>query len=112
MDSQAAFWADCLKVLKHKQDLALLLVVDSRGSSPGKTGAKMLLTGEGTSIGTIGGGLVEYNLSVEVIRLLQQPESCSRLFYQQHNGSGGEQVCGGAQTVLFYRCTPVDLAVL
>ncbi len=104
------FWAGCLKALKTKQVLALLLVVDSRGSSPGKAGAKMAITADGASFGTIGGGLVEHNLSEQALVLLHEPESCTRLFYLQHNGSG--QVCGGTQTVLFYRLTLADLCVL
>lgn len=110
MGKQVAFWADCLKALKSKQDLALLLVVDSRGSSPGKAGAKLFIDADGTSCGTIGGGKVEYDLSAQVLSLLHEPDSCTRLFYQQHNGSG--QVCGGTQTVLFYRLTQADLCIL
>ena len=104
------FWVGCLKALKTKQVLALLLVVDSRGSSPGKAGAKMAITADGASFGTIGGGLVEHDLSEQALALLHEPESCTRLFYLQHNGSG--QVCGGTQTVLFYRLTLADLCVL
>jgi len=110
LGKQVAFWADCLKALKRKQDLALLLVVDSRGSSPGKAGAKLFIDADGTSCGTIGGGKVEYDLSAQVLSLLHEPDSCTRLFYQQHNGSG--QVCGGTQTVLFYRLTQADLCIL
>jgi len=110
LGEQVAFWADCLKSLKRQQDLALLLVVDSRGSSPGKAGAKLFIDANGTSYGTIGGGKVEYDLSAQALSLLHEPESCTRLFYQQHNGSG--QVCGGTQTVLFYRLVQADLCIL
>ena len=110
MGTQVEFWGQCLSILKRKQDLALLLVVDSQGSSPGKTGAKMAIASDGLCFGTIGGGQVEHKLSELAIALLQQPDSCSRLFYERHNGSG--QVCGGMQTVLFYRCTKADLTIL
>ncbi len=107
---QTEFWTHCIHSLKIKQALALLLVVDSHGSSPGKAGAKMAIAADGTRFGTIGGGQVEYDLSAQVHALIQQPESCSRLFCVQHNGSG--QVCGGSQAVLYYPCTLADLAVL
>jgi len=107
---QSGFWRECLKALKRKQVLALLLVVDSQGSSPGKVGAKMFIAADGSSLGTIGGGLVECDLSEQALTLLHEPDSCTRLFYQQHNGSG--QVCGGTQTVLFYRLTQADLCIL
>ena len=107
---QAEFWAHCIHSLKTKQALALLLVVDSQGSSPGKAGAKMAITADGTQFGTIGGGQVEYDLSAQAHTLIQQQENCSRLFCVRHDGTG--QVCGGMQTVLYYPCTLSDLAVL
>jgi len=107
---QAEFWAQCLRIIKTKHDLALLLVVDSKGSSPGKAGAKMAIAPDGSHFGTIGGGQVECNLSKQALALVQQPDSCSRLFYEQLNGPG--QVCGGMQTVLYYQCTAADLTVL
>ena len=107
---QAEFWAQCLRTIKTQHGLALLLVVDSQGSSPGKIGAKMAITSDGKRFGTIGGGQVEYSLSAQALALLQQPDSCTRLFYEQLNGSG--QVCGGMQTVLYYQCTEADLTVL
>ena len=110
MQQQAEFWKHCFHTIKTKQALALLLVVDSKGSSPGKAGAKMAIAPDGSRFGTIGGGQVEYNLAEQALVLLQQPESSSRLFYEQHNGSG--QVCGGMQTVLYYQCTEADIAVL
>ncbi|MCK5662059.1 MAG: XdhC family protein [Thiotrichaceae bacterium] len=110
MPKQSEFWAHCFHTIKAKHALALLLVVDSKGSSPGKKGAKMAIAPDGSRFGTIGGGQVEYNLSEQALVLLQQRESCSRLFYEQHNGSG--QVCGGMQTVLYYQCTEANLTVL
>jgi len=38
---------------------ALATVVESAGSSPRKAGAKMLVRGDGTTLGTVGGGRVE-----------------------------------------------------
>ena len=70
----------------------------------------MAIAPDGSRFGTIGGGQVEYSLSEQALILLQQPESCSRLFYEQHNSYG--QVCGGMQTVLYYQCTEADLTVL
>ena len=100
MHQQIEFWAECIHILKIKQSFALLIVVDSKGSSPGKAGAKMAIAPDGSHFGTIGVGQVECNLSERALALVQQPDSCTRLFYEQHNGS--EQVCGGMQTVLYY----------
>lgn len=47
------------KRVKHNESIALVTVVDTEGSSPGKTGSKMLVDLEGLIIGTIGGGILE-----------------------------------------------------
>ena len=87
-----------------------MLVVDSQGSSPGKAGAKIAIVADGTRFGTIGGGQVEHDLSEQALVLMQQLDSCSRLFCVRHDGSG--LVCGGSQTVLYYLCTQTDLKTL
>lgn len=110
MRQQAKFWTQCLHIVKTRHSLALLLVVDSQGSSPGKAGAKMAIATDGGCLGTIGGGQIEYKLSEQALDLLQQVSSSSRLFYEQFNGAG--QVCGGMQTVLYYQCSEADLPVL
>ncbi|NOQ64493.1 MAG: hypothetical protein GQ582_08275 [Methyloprofundus sp.] len=105
---QYELWERCLHLLKTKQAFALLIVVDSKGSSPGKLATKMAISAD-ECFGTIGGGQIEYDLSRQARVLLQQEKSSSRLFYEVHNGV--KQVCGGRQTVLFYHCTLDDLAV-
>ena len=47
------------ELAKAGQRAALAIVVGARGSTPRKTGAKMLILDTGESIGTIGGGCVE-----------------------------------------------------
>ncbi|TXL19992.1 hypothetical protein BMR03_14765, partial [Methylococcaceae bacterium HT2] len=110
MQHQADFWAHCIHTLKRKHRLALLVVVESQGSSPGKAGAKMVIAADGARFGTIGGGQVEHDLAAQALDLIQQPDSCSRLFCVRHDGSG--QVWGGRQTVLYYPCALNDLSLL
>lgn len=105
-----AYWDYCIRTLKSSQALALLWVVDSSGSSPGKAGAKMAIALDGTRFGTIGGGQIEHQLAEQALALLAQ-DNCPRLFKMQHHGGSG-QVCGGTQTVLFYSCALDDLATL
>lgn len=49
-----------LKLQRSRQPVVLVTLVDTRGSTPRKPGAKMLVFPNGTTEGTIGGGRVEH----------------------------------------------------
>ena len=51
--------------------IALATVVESEGSTPGKAGAKMIVKKDGTTIGTIGGGQVEFAVIKEGIEAIR-----------------------------------------
>ncbi len=51
--------------------IALATVVESEGSTPGKSGAKMIVKKDGTTIGTIGGGQVEFAVIKEGIEAIR-----------------------------------------
>jgi xanthine dehydrogenase accessory factor len=48
--------------LGHGEEVVLATVVSSSGSTPRTAGAKMLIRRSGETVGTIGGGLVEYQV--------------------------------------------------
>ncbi|MCK5355489.1 MAG: XdhC family protein, partial [Methyloprofundus sp.] len=56
--------------LQQQMRCALLTVLDCKGSTPAKTGAQMVLSFDAESIGTIGGGAIEYLVSQETSKLL------------------------------------------
>jgi len=53
----------------------LVTIVDMKGSTPGKTGFKMLVGSEGRIAGTVGGGGVEYYAVNKSIELLQRGDN-------------------------------------
>ncbi|GAM09892.1 putative protein [Geobacter sp. OR-1] len=59
-----AVFEEVVRLQRAGQPCVLATVIASRGSSPRKAGAKMVVRGDGTSAGTIGGGKVEQ----EVVR--------------------------------------------
>jgi xanthine dehydrogenase accessory factor len=80
---------------------AVCTVVAARGSTPQKTGAVMLVTPAGQTIGTIGGGCVEAEVRM---RALQQLESnaCDSLFsFKLDHDLGWDDglVCGGTMDI-------------
>lgn len=109
-------WEFLIDSLERYRRAALLIVVDSKGSSPGTAGAKMALAPNGSSFGTIGGGSVEYELTQLSRDLLDDAiEPAIRLFNRYHNEHKAEasgHICGGSQQVVLWLCRADDLPVL
>lgn len=114
MAEQALIWQWLLDALDKHQSAALLIVTESRGSTPGKTGAKMAVTDNG-SIGTIGGGLFEADL-IETARSMllsgtTRPQLCKRSHHLSSTLESSGMICGGEQTALIYPCGSNDKAI-
>lgn len=88
-----------------KQRVILMVVVDCKGSSPGRVGFKMAVSENGEIAGSIGGGVMEYNM-VELARK-KLAEKCNEPFIKrqihdseaEYDKSG--MICSGEQTHAF-----------
>jgi xanthine dehydrogenase accessory factor len=63
-----------ISILARGEDLAIAMLVDTSGSSPRHSGAAMVVTADGSIVGTIGGGPLEataIKLAVEVLSTKQ-----------------------------------------
>jgi len=108
-------WIDELSDLAAAGEPAMLVTVAGvRGSAPREIGAKMIVTSTET-IGTIGGGQLEYQSTRVAVEMLNDQGSTLRSFPL---GSSMGQCCGGVVEILFEPLTdglPVwlrDLAAL
>ncbi len=82
-------------------DFALALIIQSRGSTPRKAGSAMLITSDGKSWGSIGGGNGEGEvMQLAVQALLSQRASFCHIV-TMNNALAGEEgmVCGGEMEV-------------
>lgn len=77
---------------------AIATIVECRGSSPQKKGAKMLVRDDGTIIGTLGGGCLEADVVQAAIMTIKDQEPRTLPFSLTE--SEGGLVCGG--NVLVY----------
>ena len=76
--------------------VCLCVVVRARGSTPQGAGAKMLVLGDGRTIGTLGGGCVEAEVRVRALKLLHAGESDTLSFKLDHDyGWDDGLICGG-----------------
>ena len=60
-------WNDILTELDNDQQVVLMVVLESKGSSPGRQGFKMMVSSSSKLSGSIGGGFMEHKL-VELCR--------------------------------------------
>jgi xanthine dehydrogenase accessory factor len=86
----------------------IAFVVSVTGSSPGKTGFKMIVKSDGTSIGTVGGGAIEVEVIKEAKnRLLKGENYLKEYFLSDKNPPMKDDVkivpmsCNGGLTVFY-----------
>ena len=80
------------------QPKVLATIIARRGSAPRSIGTKMLVLGDGRSIGTIGGGCMESEVQHQCLRLLREENEKSRIVCADMTVSQAEDegmVCGG-----------------
>ncbi len=91
-------WIDELSDLSAAGEPAVLVTVAGiRGSAPREIGAKMIVTA-GETIGTIGGGQLEYQSTRIAVGMLADEKLALRSFPL---GSSMGQCCGGVVEILF-----------
>ena len=106
-------WNKILVNLKQKKKLVLLLVVENKGSSPGRQGFKMLVLEDGTRFGSIGGGATEHKLVNRAGKMLEENITKPELHEQIHrtddemHSSG--MICSGENKVILYPLYDIHL---
>ena len=89
-------YEEVVRLTRRGEPFALATVIASNGSSPRKAGAKMLVRGDGSFIGTVGGGRVEKE-SVEAALAALKDETSRTLDYVLTAENGF--ACGGSMSV-------------
>ena len=102
--------------LAAAQAVMLLYVLDSEGSSPGRSGFKMAVAADGTICGTIGGGIMEHKLVEKAKAMLQNNEMEILLMRQyhdkQHTTDQSGMICLGNQLNAFIPVTQADEQII
>ncbi|MCP5064329.1 MAG: hypothetical protein GY936_17960, partial [Ignavibacteriae bacterium] len=87
----------------------LLIVADSSLSSPGKSGFKMAVSEDVETYGSIGGGIMEYNILNEISGTLSQSKPVNFVRKLHHSktidGHSSGLICGGTQTLIVITIT-------
>jgi len=104
------FWGTVDSLLEKGQNVFLTLVAYHTQHSPGTTGAKLLVAKDIDPVGTIGGGIMEYNILKRANEILDQgsftPEIQTLVHRKSGTGEKSGMICAGKQTNLYYLCQP------
>jgi xanthine dehydrogenase accessory factor len=85
-----------IEKLKKREPIALVTVISTKGSTPRKAGAKMLVGREGLVAGSIGGGHFEHKILSETLSFLDQGGFHRRTFHLSRDLA---MCCGGTMEV-------------
>jgi xanthine dehydrogenase accessory factor len=87
---------EIVKAQKAKRDFAVATVVKAEGSAPRRDTAKMLVFSDGSSIGTVGGGVLEARIIRDAREAIKKGESrLVRYGLDEQKESGLPMMCGG-----------------
>ncbi|HIP31601.1 MAG TPA: XdhC/CoxI family protein [Crocinitomicaceae bacterium] len=109
-------WKKIAEELKENNRIVLMVVLESKGSSPGRQGFKMMVSSSGELFGSIGGGFMEHKLVELCKKELLQKEFAPFKKRQVHKDSIAHDksgmICSGEQTIAFYSLTNKDALLI
>jgi xanthine dehydrogenase accessory factor len=90
----------------------LATVISCQGSVPRKAGTKMIIKGDGTLVGSIGGGNVEHAVQEKALTMMKSGEA--QTIHLDLTGSGEEawMICGGQLDVFLEPILPAETLYL
>ncbi len=106
--------ADLTTALQQGRACVLCNVVETRGSTPQKAGAAMLVFADGSQRGTLGGGCVEAEVRQRALANLAQGGRPEVLTFHLDDNYGWDDglICGGRMTILADALPPSDETAL
>ena len=101
-------WPAIEQSLAAHGSAALVTLAEVRGSSPREPGARMVVRPDGSFVGTIGGGALEWMALAEAQALLARPQAGAVRRLRKSLGPDLGQCCGGRVTLLIERFAAED----
>lgn len=102
--SQAEVYDQIVQAQSEKRKVAIATIVTASGSTPQRTGAKLLVFEDGRMLGTVGGGCVEADVWAEAREALtdELPRLCHFTLRDNPDVPPDEEgmICGGEMEVL------------
>lgn len=109
-------WDFIYNHLSAKENVILIVVIDTKDSSPGRIGFKMAVTDKGEFAGSIGGGIMEHNMVELARKMLRENFTGTAVKRQVHNPESEHDrsgmICAGEQTQVFIALGKNNLQVI
>ena len=97
---------------ESRREAALLTIISSHGSTPRGAGARMAVFSDGSMLGTIGGGAIEYHAAEAAREAIREKYSCIREYSLSSSQAADiGMVCGGCVSVCIQYLSPEDSRV-
>ena len=92
--------------LNEQHPLVIATVIRTKGSTPQKPGAKLLVRDDGSGVGTLGGGCVEGDIWYAAKQLMKNRGSAETIGYELNEEIAAQDglVCGGT---MFFLVDPI-----
>jgi xanthine dehydrogenase accessory factor len=100
---QDEIYREIASAIENKQPVVLATVARTRGSTPRKTGAKMVVRQDGSFFGTIGGGCGEAEVWQEAMEVLADGKARIVTVDLTEPTDGDDKICGGVMDVFVER---------
>jgi xanthine/CO dehydrogenase XdhC/CoxF family maturation factor len=100
---QGEIYREIASALEKGEPLVLATVARTRGSTPRKTGAKMVVREDGTFFGTIGGGCGEAEVWEQAMEVLNDGNARIVSVDLTEPTDGEDKICGGVMDVFVER---------
>ncbi len=98
-----SIWKKAAELESKGQAFCLVMISETSGSVPRRPGAAMLVYGEGSSIGSVGGGTVERMCVDIALETMSTGKTMTRsLSLDDAKNEETGSICGGRMTLVFY----------
>ena len=102
-DMQDEIYREILSAVERGEPVVLATVARTRGSTPRKTGAKMVVRQDGSFFGTIGGGCGEAEVWQGAMEVLEGGKPRIVTVDLTEPTDGEDKICGGVMDVFVER---------
>lgn len=100
---QEEIYREITGAIERGEPVVLATVARTRGSTPRKTGAKMVVRSDGSFFGTIGGGCGEAEVWQEAMDVLQDGRARIVTVDLTEPTNGEDKICGGVMDIFVER---------
>src|SRR5438270_7785563 len=102
--------SELTEALDRGRECVYCAVIETRGSTPQKAGAAMLVFPDGSQRGTLGGGCVEAEVKQRALRTLHKGGKAEVLTFSLDSNYGWDDglICGGRMSILADPLTAAD----